>query len=296
MSDSLKNIAPSARLTRLQKVALTTLIMGIVVTETLNWAAFERRSLGKFKPTRLCWIFRSAKIAWHHMLQASVRNILSHYAITEGTLAIDDTARQRSKRTLRIEGTHKIRDKPTGGYINGQELVFMVLVTDIATFPVGFRFYVPDPQLSAWRKHNKALKKQKVAKKLRPQRPAPDHARFPTLQALALEMIREFADLFPEVVVKGVLADALYGTGKFMNEATILTGQTQVVSQLRSNQKVSAKGQSEVTLSDYFTRQKGVETQLIIRGGKTVRVTMLAARLTVKAHKKRRFVVALKYE
>jgi hypothetical protein len=34
----------------------------------------------------------------------------------------------------------------------------------------------------------------------------------------------------------------------------------------------------------------------VIRGGKEQRVTLLAARLTVKAHGKRRFVVALKYE
>jgi hypothetical protein len=25
------------------------------------------------------------------------------------------------------------------------------LVTDIATFPIGFRFYVPNPAMSAWR-------------------------------------------------------------------------------------------------------------------------------------------------
>ena len=140
LSDSLKSITPSAQLTTIQKTVLTALIMGIVVTETLNWAAFERRSLGKFKSTRLCWIFYSAKIAWHQMLQASVRNILSHYGIAEGVLTIDDSAKRRSKRTTQIEGAHKIRDKPTGCYINGQELIFMVLVTDIATFPVGFRF------------------------------------------------------------------------------------------------------------------------------------------------------------
>jgi hypothetical protein len=34
----------------------------------------------------------------------------------------------------------------------------------------------------------------------------------------------------------------------------------------------------------------------VIRGGKEQRATLLAARLTVKAHGKRRFVVALKYE
>ena len=33
----------------------------------------------------------------------------------------------------------------------------MVVVTNVATFPVDFRFYTPDPVLSAWRKKNKAL-------------------------------------------------------------------------------------------------------------------------------------------
>lgn len=295
LSLSLKSIVPSAQLTRTQKMALTTLIMGVVVTQTLSWAAFERRSLGQFKSTRLCWIFYSAKIAWHHMLQASIRNILSHYGITEGTLAIDDSSKQRSKKTTRIDGSHKIRDKPTGGYINGQELVFMVLVTDIATFPVGFRFYTPDPRLAAWRQQDKELKKNGIAKKLRPKRPEPNHADFPTLQSLALAMVKEFVEQFPEVTVKGVLADALYGTGKFMDDAAACAGQAQVVSQLRSNQKVASKN-SEATLSDYFARQAGVEKQLIIRGGKVKRVTMLAARLYIKAHKKRRFVIALKYD
>lgn len=52
----------------------------------------------------------------------------------------------------------------------------------------------------------------------------------------------------------------------------------------------------KVSLTTYFSRQAGVETQLVIRGAEEKPVTMLAARLQVKAHGKRRFVVALKYE
>ena len=140
------------------------MIAGIIVTETLCWAAFERRSLGKFKSSRLCWIFYSAKIAWHSLLQASVRNILSHYNIDSGVLDFDDSGKKRSKRTTRINGAHKVKDKATGGYFNGQELVFMVLVTDIVTIPVGFRFFEPDPVLSAWRKKDKQLRLKGVAK------------------------------------------------------------------------------------------------------------------------------------
>ena len=296
LNNSLKSICSSAQLSKSQKVALGVFIMGIVVTKAINWAAFERRSLGKFKTTRLCWMFYKAEIAWHKLLQASVRNILLSYGIKNGTLAADDTGKKRTKRTSKIDGAHKVKDKSTGGYFNGQELVFMVFVTEIATFPVGFRFYVPDPALSAWRKKDKSLRKQGVQKKERPVRPEPDHVHYPTMQSLTLDMLQEFVDAFPEIKIRGVIADALYGTGDFMDKATAITGGAQIISQLRTNQKVSNRSHSEVALKTYFARQKGVQTQLMIRGGKEEQVTMQAARLYVKAHGKRRFVIALKYE
>jgi hypothetical protein len=58
---------------------------------------------------------------------------------------------------------------------------------------------------------------------------------------------------------------------------------------------IRSRGKS-VKLSTYFARQAGVEMMLTIRGGKKKRVTLLAARVRVKAHDKKRFVVALKYE
>ena len=188
LNDSLKSINSSAQLSKSQKVALGVFIMGIVVTKAINWAAFERRSLGQFKTTRLHWMFYKAEIAWHSLLQASVRHILLSYEIKSGTLAADDTGKKRTKRTSKIDGVHKVKDKSTGGYFNGQELVFIVLVTEIATFPVGFRFYVPDPVLSTWRKKDKSLRKQGIQKKQRPARPEPDHARYPTMQSLTLVM------------------------------------------------------------------------------------------------------------
>ncbi len=265
------------------------------MTEALNWAAFERRSLGVFKSTGLCWIFYKAKIPWQYLLQASICNIFKHYQLTNGHLDIDDTHKHRAKKTTCIAGAHKIKDKPTGGYINGQELIFMVLVTDTVTFPVGFRFYTPDPNLAIWSKRDKELQRQGIAKKERPQRPMPDHVNYPTKQALALEMLREFTTAFPNFKIKSVLADALYGTADFMDKAEEITHHAQIVTQLRTNQRVSSKN-SKARVDTYFNRQKGVELQLSIRGGEEKKVTMMAARLYVNAHSKRRFVVALKYE
>ena len=165
----------------------------------------------------------------------------------------------------------------------------MVLVTKIVTLPVGFRWYTPDPKLKAWRKENQRLKCDGVPFSQRPAQPNPD-PNYPTKQALSLAMVDEFARWFPDVVVKAVLADALYGTREFMDKTSAATGGAQVVSQLRSNQLVFSRGK-KVSLTNYFARQAGVETTLSIRGGEKKRVTMLAARLKVKAHGKRRFVI-----
>ena len=55
---------------------------------------------------------------------------------------------------------HKIKDKASGGFINGQKLVFLCLVTDIVSIPVGFEFYRPDPELKKWKKNDEKLRRQ----------------------------------------------------------------------------------------------------------------------------------------
>jgi len=70
-----------------------------------------------------------------------------------------------------------------------------------------------------------------------------------------------------------------------------------VVTQLKNNQFVKNKKGKWVQLKTYFARQEGVKATLVVRGGKKVNITILSARLSVKAHHgKRRFVIALKYE
>lgn len=150
-------------------------------------------------------------------------------------------------------------------------------MTDRVTLPVGFRGYRPDPVLRARRKANRRPKRKGVP---RDQRPAPNPA-YPTKQALALALVDTFTQQFPDLAIQATLADALYGTGDFMDQVQGVTG-AQVISQLRSNQQVYSRGR-KVSLTEYFNRQAGVATEL-------------AARLHVKAHGQRRFIIALKYD
>lgn len=295
LNNSLQTLKPSARLSFIQRAWLGTVLVGIIVTGVLNWAAFERRSLGTYSQNRLRWMFRWAKIKWDLLLVASVKHILNSYGINHGTLVADDTDKKRSKKTNCIPKIHKIKDKKTGGYFKGQELIFLLLVTETITFPVGFCFYTPDPNIRDWKQQNKKLRKQGISKANRPKRPAPN-PKYPTKPELTVQLVQNFVDTFPDFKVDSVLADALYGQTKFMDIASNLTNNAQVISQLRSNQLVKNHNGKFVSLQEYFERQSGVKNDLMIRGGKNVPAIMLAARLTVKAHGKRRFVIALKYD
>src|SRR5439155_2146 len=107
-------------------------------------------------------------------------------------------------------------------------LVFLVLVTPKISMPVGFVFYQPAPELSAWYKQEKVLKQQGVPPKQRPPKPAPN-AQYPTKQQRALRLLAAFKAQHPDIRVHCIAADALYGTGAFVREASALFEGVQVL-------------------------------------------------------------------
>src|SRR5215475_1213398 len=151
-----------------QRTWLAFCITAVLVTNSICWARFARASLGTYSLAALSWMFRHSKIPWDALLVASVRVILRHYGLTCGSLVIDDSDHKRSKSANTLAYLYKLRDKESGGYVWGQSLVFLLVVTPDITLPVGFTFYQPAPELSAWYKQEKALKKQKVPTKQRP--------------------------------------------------------------------------------------------------------------------------------
>ena len=191
LNDALKEYKSGSGLTLIQKTWLSFCIMGILVTNSVCWARFERASVGKYSLAALSWMFRKSKIPWELLLHMSVRIILQDYGITEGIVVEDDSDKKRSKGTKRIFRVHKLKDKASGGYIMGQSVVFVVLVTSVVTLPVGFAFYMPDPAFTEWYNGEKKLKKQGVAKKERPYKPA-RNAHYPTKQEIGLSLLKEF--------------------------------------------------------------------------------------------------------
>ena len=164
VDQALHEITPTAKLSLAQKSWLSFCCLAIVVTNSVCWARFSRSSLGKHSENALCWMFRHSKIHWEFVLISSVHVILKKYGIEKGALLLDDSDRQRSKSTKRIFATHKIKDKKTGGYFMGQNIVMLVLATPTITIPVGFSFHMPDPEMTQWTKQDKQLIKEGVPK------------------------------------------------------------------------------------------------------------------------------------
>ena len=294
VDDAIREHDPSHGMSAIQRTWLAFCVTAILVTNSICWARFERASLGTYSLAALSWMFRHSKIPWDDLLVASVGVILRHYGITSGSLVIDDTDNQRSKSATTLAHLYKLRDKESGGYIWGQSLVFLVLVTPKISIPVGFTFYQPAPELSAWYKQEKALKKQGVPKKQRPPKPPPNPL-YPTKQQLALRLLERFKVQHLGVRVHCITADALYGTAPFVDGASALFGGVQVISQARSNQNVRVH-QREQHIADYFATHPGTPQTIRIRGGDEVVAMVGSARLYVCSHKTKRFIVAIKYE
>jgi len=89
----------------------------------------------------------------------------------------------------------------SGGYINGQEFIVLLLVTAQITILVGFAFYQPDPVYSKWKKPDKKLKPTKIPKKNRPVAP-PKNKNYPTKLEIALNLLEDFKHCHPTFKVK----------------------------------------------------------------------------------------------
>lgn len=290
----LKEYDKEAGLTAIQRGWLKFCIMGIIVSNSINWAKFEKVGMKGYSKAGLSWMFRKATIKWENLLYISVRMIIKKYGIKEGVLVADDSDRARSKSTKRIYGVYKQKDKTSQGYVMGQTIVLLLLVSEKITIPVGFSFYRPDPVLREWEKKEKELIKKGIAKVLRPTKPK-RQAEYPTKQEIVIKLLKEFNRNHSEIKVKVIVADALYGTDDFIEEASKEFNKLQVISQIRSNQIVEFRNK-ELNVEQYFNINLAIVKTIRVRGAKQIDALVSSARLYLKAHKKKRFIIAIKYQ
>ncbi len=231
-----------------QRTWLAFCVTAVLVTNSICWARFERASLGTYSLAALSWMFRHSKMPWDQLLVASVRVILRHHGITSGSLVIDDTDNPRSKSAKALAYLYKLRDKESGGYLWGQSLVFLVLVTPKISIPVGFVFYQPAPELSAWYKTGKGPQEARCPPKTAAAQTGAQSRSIPPKNNSPCACLRRSRPTIPISGFTAVMADALYGTATFVDGASALFGGVQVLSQIRSNQNIRV-GQARTSTS-----------------------------------------------
>jgi hypothetical protein len=107
-------------------------------------------------------------------------------------------------------------------------------------------------------------------------------------------LAEEFTQAHPEVKIHALIGDNHFSKAEFMDEmGEKITAQ--VISQLKTNQKVCFRGK-ELAVESYFRWYSPVEQTMQIRGGEKKNVWIGSARLYVPSHKAVRLVIALKYE
>lgn len=180
LDEQLRTLDGAGRgLSRLQRQWLGFCLMGIMITESLCWARFERAGLGWYSADALSGMFRCAKLPWSGLLRVSVQVVLARYGLHGGVLVVDDVINPRAKVTRRIGYAHKLKHPTSEGFVNGQSLVMLLLVSEWVTIPIDFRFYQPDPVYRQWRRQDQRLRRQGVVKAQRPPAPAFD-PRYPS--------------------------------------------------------------------------------------------------------------------
>lgn len=295
LSEQLRIEDSSLGLTKIQESWLSFCLTGILLTNSICWTRYERASFGSKTLASLSWMFRRSKINWEALFQSSIRCILSHYGITEGTLQVDDTERERSKNAKHLYKLGKQKDKKSGGYFQGQSIIILLLVTRKVSIPVGFMFYEMDSVLRAWQKKEKLLIKKRVAKKHRTPEPERNPA-YPTKNEIGVALVQEFQKNFSDIHIRSVNADALYGTSTFVEGVVeVYSSDIQVISQIRSNQNIELN-EKEWKVSTYFEGRTPIQKTITIRGGKQQVIYYSSTIAKVVSQGKKRLIIALKYE
>lgn len=284
----------NASLSKTQVNFVSVCMTAMVLMGAFCFAKIERASAGKFSARAFSWMLHCSKICWEALFEKSILRLVNLFG-QNGFLIIDDTDRLRAKSTSKLFGIQKLRDKKTGGYATGQNIVLLILVTAKMTFPVGFRFYIPDPAWVAWRKVDLELRKQKIPGRLRPKKPARS-AEHPTRITIAGKLLEKFKNLIPTAKIAAICADAAYSCSEFTNKCESLFPTTQIISQIRGNQLVRFQKNKAKSVKEVMASQTPVTTKILLRGKIEQTITCVNMHVWVKSQNRVFNVVALKYD
>jgi hypothetical protein len=82
-------------------------------------------------------------------------------------------------------------------------------------------------------------------------------------------LLERFKNAYPQIRIRCIFADALYGNGEFLDQASRLFGGIQVISQIRANQLIRFRNK-KIPVEKYFRSFPGTPQTVRVRGGKQI--------------------------
>ena len=113
---------PNIPLSKKQHNWISVCITAMILMSMFCFAKIQRASGGKYSARAFSWMLQASKICWNTLFEKSVLRLIILFGL-KGFLVIDDSDRLRAKSTSKLFGIQKMRDKKTGGYATGQNIV-----------------------------------------------------------------------------------------------------------------------------------------------------------------------------
>src|SRR3990172_9242501 len=146
------------------KKTLATLLNHFACFSALILNSVCTMSLGLCTPSQLSLFCSRNYGLFDELLSCAISYVLSIVQSGNMSLVVDDTDRPRSKVIRMLSYVFKTVCKKTGGFHLAQNIVFVCAVTKYFTFPIAWKFYMPDPTVSAWRARKRKLNARKCCK------------------------------------------------------------------------------------------------------------------------------------
>ena len=300
------------------KKTLATLLNHCTCFSALILSAVCTMSLGLNTPSQLS-VFCSRNYGlFDELVSCAISYVLSIVPSGNLSLVVDDTDRPRSKVVKMLSYVFKTICNKTAGFHLAQNIVFVCAVTKYFTFPIAWKFYMPDPAVSAWNARKKKIRARKCCKgeknrkvycpqckkllKELGQCPKKDSKKYPTRLEIAVALLAKAkkhldaaSNARKSFNALSISADAAYLSPTFLMETEKIFPDSQVISQLKSTQKVCSRTLEPISVRDYF-HEKAPHRKTIIIRGKEKKIEYISAKLTVRSHGRKLLIIAMRYE
>lgn len=284
-------ISANVSLSNKQTALISKLLTGMILLGSFKLSKIAALFLLQTSPHAMHGMLRRSGIPFRLLFWGGLKLMFQTFGIRTTTVQIDDTERVRSKNCKILPFVRKTICKVTGGWVQAQNIVFIVLVTDKVTFPCWFYFHRPAVLTKAQKKICK--KNPKKIKEFDPSYRTKVDLAYVGLFVVSRMLKKLEKELGISVQVKSVAGDNGFACSKIQQAVTKYFG-CQYVSKANPNQKVMSRGKS-LSLGNFFKRIGHIKSTVSIRG-RDIPLEYKAARVFISSYGRKVFVVAVRYQ